>query len=49
MNYEIKNKGLHLVKADINNFRPLAYVCQEKGCPSSFIIFFVVETCIGLV
>ena len=22
-NHEIKNKGLHLVKADINNFRPL--------------------------
>ena len=22
-NYEIKNKGLHLVKADINNFWPL--------------------------
>ena len=25
------------------------YVCQEKGCPSSFIIVFEVETCIGLV
>ena len=28
---------------------PNRHACQEKGCPSSFIIVFEVETCIGLV